>query len=96
MFGDTKEFNEVLNDKGIHYLETNTGVYPNFTCTNDVVFPNQVFVMAGNVENIKPEFTKLIEDDNKRTSNKGFFSNQSTIENNLTKNSYIFQRQKPQ
>ena len=30
-----------------------------------------------------------------QTSNEGFFSNQSTVENNLTKNSYKFQHQKP-
>ena len=38
----------------------------------------------------------IIEEDNKKTSDEGFFSNQSTVENNLTKNSYVFQRQKPQ
>ena len=76
-------------------METNTVVYPNFTCTDKTVIPNQVFVTAGNVEKIKPEFKKMVENDNKRSTTKVFFANQNTIENNLTQNSYIFQRQKP-
>ena len=58
-------------------------------------FPNQVFVTTGNVENIKPEFKQMVEQDNTKSSEEGFFANQSTTENNLTKNSYVFQRQKP-
>nr|KAJ0207989.1 hypothetical protein LSAT_V11C500266000 [Lactuca sativa] len=94
VFGDTKEFDKILNDKGAHYLETNTVVYPNFTCTNNTIFPNQVFVTNGNVEKIKPEFNKMVENDNKRSTTEGFFANQNTVENNLTQNSYVFQRQK--
>lgn len=37
----------------------------------------------------------MVEEDNKKRSDEGFFSNQSTLENNLTKNSNVFQRQKP-
>lgn len=44
---------------------------------------------------MKPEISKLVEEDNKKVSKEGFFSNQSTIENNLTRNSYTFQHQKP-
>ncbi|XP_023752546.1 uncharacterized protein LOC111900907 [Lactuca sativa] len=63
---------------------------------DDVVFPNQVFITTGNVENVKPEFKKLVEQDNLKTSDEAFFANQSTIENNLTNNSYVYQRQKSQ
>ncbi|XP_052622721.1 uncharacterized protein LOC128128007 [Lactuca sativa] len=65
-------------------------------CTDDVRFPNQVFVTTGNVEKVQPEFKKLVEEANKKTIEEGYFSNQNIIENNLTKNSYGFQRQKPQ
>ena len=51
---------------------------------------------TGNVENIKLEFNKLVEEENKHTSDEGFFANQSTIENNHTNNTNSFQRQKPQ
>ncbi|XP_052622499.1 uncharacterized protein LOC128127833 [Lactuca sativa] len=95
VYMDSQEFEQILSEEGAHYLETNIVVYPIFKCTDDIVFPNQIFVTTGNVENIKPEFKILVEEDNKKTSDEGFFSNQSTIENNLTKNSYIFQRQKP-
>ncbi|XP_052623760.1 uncharacterized protein LOC111907064 [Lactuca sativa] len=71
VYGDSKEFHQVLNAKGAHYLETNTVVYPNFTCTDKTVFPNQVFVTTGNVEQIKPEFNKMVEIDNKRLTTKG-------------------------
>ena len=57
---DTQEFEKILSEKGAHYLESNTVVYPIFKCTDDIVFPNQVFVTTGNVENIKPEFKKMI------------------------------------
>ncbi|XP_052622678.1 uncharacterized protein LOC128127967 [Lactuca sativa] len=68
VFGDTQKFEKVTNEKGEHYLETNTVVYPNFKCTDDVIFPNQVFVTTGNVENIKPELKKMIEEDNSKTT----------------------------
>ncbi|XP_023733619.1 uncharacterized protein LOC111881461 [Lactuca sativa] len=84
------------SSKGAHFLETNTVVYPNFKCSDDVIFPNQVFVTTGNVENVKPKFKKLVKEDNLKTTYDGFFLNQSTVENNLTKNSYVFNRQKPQ
>ncbi|XP_023759875.1 uncharacterized protein LOC111908280 [Lactuca sativa] len=96
VFGDTKNFDKVLFEKGAHFLETNIVVYPNFKCTDDVLFTNQVFFTTGNVENIKLEFNKMVKEDNKKISDEGFFSNQSTVENNLTKNSSVFQRQKPQ
>ena len=96
VFGDTGKFDKVLPEKGAHYLETNIVVYPNFKCIDDVIFPNQVFVTIGNVENVKQEFKKLVEEDNKKTIEEGFFSNQSSVENNLTTNSYVFQRQKLQ
>ena len=38
----------------------------------------------------------MVEEDNSKTTEEGFFVNQTTVENTLTKNSYIFQRQKPQ
>nr|KAJ0198423.1 hypothetical protein LSAT_V11C700376100 [Lactuca sativa] len=94
VFGDTKEFDKVLDDKGAHYLETNTVVYPNFPCTYNTVFPNQVFVTTGNVEKIKPEFNKMVENDNKRSTTERFFADQKMVENNLTQNSYVFQCQK--
>ncbi|CAI9299943.1 unnamed protein product [Lactuca saligna] len=70
VYGDPKEFNKIHIDKGAHYLEPNTIVYPNFTCTNKTVFPNQVFVTTGNVEKIKPEVNKMIENDNKQSTTK--------------------------
>ncbi|XP_023757104.2 uncharacterized protein LOC111905646 [Lactuca sativa] len=96
VYGNTQKFKKVMTEKGEHYLETNIVVYSNFKCTDDVIFPNQVFVTIGNVENIKPELKKFVEEDNSKTTDEGFFANQSTVENNLTKNSYVFQRQKPQ
>ncbi|XP_052627545.1 uncharacterized protein LOC128134134 [Lactuca sativa] len=68
VYGDTQKFEEVMNEKGPHYLETNRVVFPNFKCTDDVIFPNQVFVTKGNVENIKPELKKLVEEDNSKTT----------------------------
>ncbi|XP_052619531.1 uncharacterized protein LOC111895070 [Lactuca sativa] len=59
VYGDSKEFNQIHNDKGAHYLETKTVVYPNFTCTDKTIFPNQVFITAGNVEKFKPKFHKM-------------------------------------
>lgn len=94
VYGETEKFDTVMNEKGAHYLETNTVVYPNFTCTDEVVFPNQVFFTTGNAENVKPEFNKMIEEDNKRSTDEGFFANQNIVENNITKNSYVFQKQK--
>ena len=94
VFENTKEFDKILNDKGAHYLETNTVVYPNFVCTDKTIFPNQVFVTTGNAEKIHPEFNKMIEKDNLKSTIEGFFANQNTEENNLTQNSYVFQKQK--
>ena len=94
VFDNTKEFDKILNEKGAHYLETNTVVYPNFKCTDDIIFPNQVFVTTGNVEKIKPEFNKMVENDNQKSTTEGFFGNQNTVENNFTQNSYVFQGQK--
>ena len=62
-----------MKEKGAHYLETHSVVYPNFKCTDDVIFPNQVFITTENVDQIKPKFNKLVEEDNKKTSNEGFF-----------------------
>ncbi|XP_052625667.1 uncharacterized protein LOC111890076 [Lactuca sativa] len=87
VYSDSKEFNQIHNYKGAHYLETNTVVYPNFTCTDKTVFPNQVFVTARNVEQIKPEFNKMVENDNKRSTTKGFFENQ-----NMEKEEKVFQK----
>ncbi|XP_052624916.1 uncharacterized protein LOC128132402 [Lactuca sativa] len=95
-FDETEKFDKIMKEKGSHYLEKSTVVYPNFKCTDDVIFPNQVFVTTGNSDKIKPEFNNLVGEDNKKASKEGFFANQSTVENNLTKNSYTFQRQKPQ
>ena len=64
VFENTKEFDKILNDKGAHYLETNTVVYPNFICTDKTFFPNLVFVTTGNAEKVHPEFNKMIEKDN--------------------------------
>ncbi|XP_023768575.1 uncharacterized protein LOC111917153 [Lactuca sativa] len=96
VYGDTQKFEKMMNEKGEHYLETNTVVYRNFKSSVDVIFPNQVFVTTKNVENIKPELKKMVEEDNTKTTEEGFFANQNTVENNLTKNSYVFQREKPQ
>lgn len=38
VFGDSKEYNKVLNEKGKHYLEPNVVSYPKFK-----YFPNQIF-----------------------------------------------------
>ena len=84
-----------MKEKGSHYLEPNFVVCPTFKCTHNVIFPNQVFVTKGNGESVKPEINKLVEEDNKKASKDGFFSNQSIIENNMTKNSYTFPRKKP-
>lgn len=40
VFGDTENFDKVLSEKSTQYLETNTVVYPNFKCLDDVVFSN--------------------------------------------------------
>lgn len=85
-----------MKEKGSHYLEANSVVYPNFKYIDNVIFPNQVFVTTGNGDKVKPEFNKMIEEDNKTASKEGFFSNQSTVKNNHTTNSYSFQVQKPQ
>ena len=69
-------------------------VYPNFVCTDKIIFPNQVFVTTGNAEKIHPEFNKMVEKDNQRSTIEGFFANQNTEENNLTQNPYVFQKQK--
>ncbi|CAI9262401.1 unnamed protein product [Lactuca saligna] len=66
VFGDTKGFDKILSDKGAHYLETNTVVYPNFICTDKTIFPNQVFDTTGNPEKINPEFNKIVENNNQR------------------------------
>ena len=60
-----------MKEKGAHYLKTNTVVYPNFKCTDDVIFPNQVFVTTINVERINLEFKKLVDEDNMQTSKEG-------------------------
>ncbi|XP_052619539.1 uncharacterized protein LOC128125946 [Lactuca sativa] len=96
VYGETEHLDKVMIEKGAHYIETHLVVYPNFKCSDDVIFRNQMFITTENVDQIKLEFNKMVEDDNKKTSNEGFFSNQSIVENNLTKNSYTFQRQKPQ
>ena len=57
-----------MTGKGAHYLKMNLVVCPNFKCIDNVVFPNQVFVTTGNVENIKPEINKLTEEENKQTT----------------------------
>ena len=44
-----------MKEKGSHYLEPNSMVYPNFKCSDNVVFPNQVFVTTGNGEGVKPK-----------------------------------------
>ena len=44
VFEDSKEYIEVLKDKGSHYLEPNAVVYPRFKDFEDIVYPNQVFV----------------------------------------------------
>ena len=64
MYGETENFDKVMKEKGAHYLELHLVVYPNFKCSDDVIFPNQVFVTTGNVNQIKAEFNKLVEEDN--------------------------------
>ena len=81
-----------MKEKGSHFLEPNTVVYPNFKCSVEVVFPNQVFVTSGNVDKVTPEINKTVEEDDMKVLKEGYFSNQSTVENNLTKNSYTFKR----
>ena len=84
-----------MKEKGPHYLESNYVVYPNFKCTNDVVFPNQVFVTTGSGYKVNHEISKIIVEGNKGASKERFFSNQRTVENSPNKNSSTFQRQKP-
>lgn len=37
----------------------------------------------------------MFDEDNKEATKEGFFSNESTVENNLNKNSFTFQTQNP-
>ena len=43
VYGETEKFDSVMKEKGPHYLESNSIVYPNFTCTDDVIFPKSSF-----------------------------------------------------
>ena len=79
-------------EKGPHYLESNSVVYPNFKCTDDAVFPNQVFITTRNGDKDNPEVNKIVDEDKKETTKERFLSNQSTVENTLNKNSSTFQR----
>lgn len=45
VYEETDKFNKVMKETCPHYLESNFVVYPNFKCIDDVVFPNQVFVI---------------------------------------------------
>lgn len=40
VYEETKMFEKVLKEKGPHYLESNSVVYPSFKGTDEVVFPN--------------------------------------------------------
>ncbi|KAL7618630.1 hypothetical protein Lser_V15G03678 [Lactuca serriola] len=92
VYGDTQNFEEVMKEKGSHYLETNTVVFPNFKCTDDVIFPNQVFVTKGNVKNIKPELKKMVEEDNSKTTEE---VNTSYVDSYVAKPKVDFVPQKP-
>ena len=67
VFTDTENFEKVLLKKSAHFVETNTVAYPNFKCSDDVVYHNQVFITTRNVENIS-ELNIMVEEDNKKTS----------------------------
>ncbi|XP_052627671.1 uncharacterized protein LOC128134224 [Lactuca sativa] len=49
---------------------------------DNTIFPNQVFVTTGNVEKIKPEFNKIVENDNQRSTTKASpqFMHQNIVE----------------
>ena len=86
VFEESKEYKKVLKDKGKHYLESHSVVYPRFKDTYEVLFSNQVFVTTGNGDKVDPELNKLIKEDNKGVKKESFYSNQNTIENGLNKN----------
>lgn len=96
VYENTEKFDTIMKEKGSHFLEPNTIMYPNIKCLDEVVLPNQVFVTSGNGDKVKPKINKLVKEDNKNVLKEGFFSTQNTVENNLIKNSCTFQRQKPQ
>ena len=95
VYEEIEKFKKVMKEKAPHYLESNSVVYPNFKCTDDVVFTNYVFVNTGNGDKVNPEINKIVIEDNKEVSKEAFFSNQSKVENTLNKNSSTFQRKKP-
>lgn len=70
---ETEKFKKILKEKVSHYLETNNVAYPNFKCSDDVIFPNQVFVTSGNGDKVKHEINKIVKEDNKEASKEGFF-----------------------
>ncbi|XP_023737287.1 uncharacterized protein LOC111885248 [Lactuca sativa] len=41
VYKETKKFDKTMKEKSSHYLEPNYVVYPNFKCTDNVVFSNQ-------------------------------------------------------
>ena len=95
VYEESKEYTKVLRNKGQHFMESNSIVYPMFKCTDEVVLPNRVFITSGKGDNVNPKLNKLVEEDNKDVTKDGFYSNQSTVENGLSKSSKTFQRQKP-
>ena len=40
VFDENEKFDTIMKEKGSHYLETNSVVYPNFKCLDEVIFPN--------------------------------------------------------
>lgn len=66
-------------------------LYPQF-----LDFPNQVFVTSGNGENLNMKLKDLLDKDNKKVYDDGFYSNQNVEENNLNHRSKTFQHQESQ
>ena len=49
----------MFKDKGKHYMESNLVVYHRLKGTDEVVFPNQVFITSGNGDKVNPEYKKI-------------------------------------
>ena len=69
VYDDTEEFSQILNNKGKHYLETNTLLYP--SCIKGL--PNKVFVMKGNADNFDQKIKELLKKDNQNMTDEGFY-----------------------
>lgn len=73
VFQYTNEYIKLLNEKGKHFIEQNVVLYPQLKD-----FPNQLFVTSRNEENVNLKLKDLLEEDNKKVSDEGFYSNQKS------------------